>query len=184
MQRRRDGHRPSTASTATLIEQPRRPLSRSYDKNILIYHETIIRMHDVHWVLGKMIARIRVFRPYPYPKTWWLPPVLYYHGSPHGSSFYWMPHAWKPDRTPGFQTLLLHFDFSRYGTWTTALLCARFGAVDCCHTSTGDTRLRPAVMYLHHKILRRVTWNGQNICQDNAYLGTCVIITKLNIFFT
>ena len=35
-----------------------------------------------------------------------------------------------------------------------------------------------AVMYLYHKILRRVPWNGRNICQDNAYLGTCVIINK------
>jgi hypothetical protein len=91
--------------------------------------------------------------------------------------------ARQSKNVPGFQTLLLHFEIRDVAPeplhYFVPILVQSTAAVLPPYLCTTIPRGAAAVIYLHHKILRRVPWNGRNICQDNVHLDTCVIITKL-----
>ena len=131
-----------------------------------------------------MNAQIRVFKSYSYPKNLMNSPSAFYRDSSSSTPFYWMPPArqYKMSSDPRLYYYIPKFEMwhlnpctNLYQFWCSRLLLyyRRTSVLLLLYYYYPGA---VAVIQLDHKILRRVPWNGRNICQDNASLGTCVII--------
>ena len=130
-----------------------------------IYHDTIIRMlFDGFW--EKWLRGLGFSNHIPTQKTWWFIPVHFIAILPAVTHFIGYRRRDILKMSSDFHTLLLHFEI-------------RDAATEPLHYFAPILVHSTAVVRIPPYDLRRVPWNGRSICQDNAFLGTGVIITKL-----